>query len=101
MTAPRVLIIDDDRTLLDMLRVYLTSGGLKIEVAEDAAIACAYAQDAARQSAYDLHQFSGANGLTLEYSLHFWTYRLKALVSELGGAGTQSLRAADLAWGTA
>ena len=69
--------------------------------AEDAAIACAYAQDAARQSAYDLHQFSGANGLTLEYSLHFWTYRLKALVSELGGAGTQSLRAADLAWGTA
>ena len=39
MTAPRVLIIDDDRTLLDLLRVYLTSGGLKIEVAEDAAIA--------------------------------------------------------------
>lgn len=69
--------------------------------AEDAAIACAYAQDAARQSAYDLHQFSGANGLTLEYVLHFWTYRLKALLSELGGAGTQSLRAADLAWGTA
>ena len=39
MTAPRVLIIDDDRTLLDLLRVYLTSGGLKIEVAEDAAVA--------------------------------------------------------------
>lgn len=39
MTPPRVLIIDDDRTLLDLLRVHLTSGGLKIEVAEDAAVA--------------------------------------------------------------
>ncbi|HXC37473.1 MAG TPA: acyl-CoA dehydrogenase family protein [Burkholderiales bacterium] len=69
--------------------------------AEQAALACAYAQDAARQACYDLHQFSGANGLTLEYSLHFWTYRMKALLSELGGAGSQGLRAADLAWGTA
>jgi hypothetical protein len=69
--------------------------------AEEAALACAYAQDAARQGCYDLHQFSGANGLTLEYSLHYWTYRMKALLSELGGAGSQSLRAADLAWGVA
>jgi hypothetical protein len=37
----------------------------------------------------------------LEYSLHLWTYRLKALLSELGGAGAQSLLAADLTWGRA
>ena len=67
----------------------------------EAAIACAYAQDAARQAAYDLHQFHGATGLTLEYALHLWTYRIKALLSELGGAGTQSLHAADALWGTA
>jgi hypothetical protein len=68
---------------------------------EQAAIACAYAQDSGRQSVYDLHQFSGANGLTLEYALHFWTYRIKALLSELDGAAAQSLRAADVIWGPA
>jgi hypothetical protein len=67
----------------------------------DAAIACAYAQDAGRQAVYDMHQFHGATGLTLEYSLHLWSYRIRALLSELGGAGTQSLRAAELAWGKA
>ena len=39
MPAPRILIVDDDRTLLDLLRVHLSSGGLKVEVAEDAAVA--------------------------------------------------------------
>jgi len=39
MATPRILIVDDDRTLLDLLRVHLSSGGLKVEVAEDAAIA--------------------------------------------------------------
>jgi hypothetical protein len=68
---------------------------------EQASIACAYAQDTGRQAVYDLHQFSGANGLTLEYSLHLWTYRIKALLSELGGAGAQSLQAADQLWGAA
>jgi hypothetical protein len=68
---------------------------------EQAAIACAYAQDCGRQAVYDLHQFSGANGLTLEYSLHLWTYRIKALLSELGSAGAQSLNAAELMWGAA
>jgi len=67
----------------------------------DAAIACAYAQDAGRQAVYDVHQFHGATGLTLEYSLHLWSYRIRGLLSELGGAGTQSLKAADLAWGVA
>jgi len=39
MATPRILIVDDDRTLLDLLRVHLSSGGLKVEVAEDAAVA--------------------------------------------------------------
>lgn len=65
----------------------------------DAALAAAYAQDAVSKVSYDLHQFSGAMGLTLEHSLHLWTYRLKALVSEMGGPGAQFEAAAGLVWG--
>jgi hypothetical protein len=64
----------------------------------DAAAAAAYAQDCARQPVFDFHQFSGAMGLTLEYPLHLWTYRIRALLSELGGAAQQALAASDLAW---
>lgn len=67
----------------------------------DAAIASGYAQSHIPQFAYDLHQFSGAMGLTLEYPLHFWTYRLRALVGELGGASIQSRAAAAAVWGQA
>jgi alkylation response protein AidB-like acyl-CoA dehydrogenase len=56
----------------------------------DAAIACAYAQEAVTKVAYDLHQFSGAMGLTTEFPLHFWTYRLRALQGELGGSSLQA-----------
>ena len=56
----------------------------------DAAIACSYAQEAIGKVAYDLHQFSGAMGLTLEFPLHFWTYRLRALQGELGGGSIQA-----------
>ena len=56
----------------------------------DAAIACAYAQEAVTKVGYDLHQFSGAMGLTLEFPLHFWTYRLRALQGELGGSSIQA-----------
>lgn len=66
--------------------------------AGDAAIAAAYVQNAIPQLTYDLHQFSGAMGLTLEYPLHFWTYRLRALAGELGGASVQTRMAADYAW---
>lgn len=64
----------------------------------DAAMAAAYVQNAIPQITYDLHQFSGAMGLTLEYPLHFWTYRLRALAGELGGASVQTRMAADYAW---
>jgi alkylation response protein AidB-like acyl-CoA dehydrogenase len=67
--------------------------------AGDAALAALYAQEAARAVAYDLHQFLGAMGMTLEHPLHLWTYRLKALIGELGGRGAQAAAAADAIWG--
>jgi len=40
-------------------------------------------------------------GLTLEFPLHLWTYRLRALASELGGASTQARELAKAVWGEA
>jgi alkylation response protein AidB-like acyl-CoA dehydrogenase len=65
----------------------------------DAALAAGYAQDAARRVAYDFHQFHGAMGLTLEHSLHLWTYRLRTLLGELGGAAARFDSAAAAVWG--
>jgi Acyl-CoA dehydrogenase, C-terminal domain len=56
----------------------------------DAALAALYAQDCAARVVYDLHQMLGAMGVTLEHPLHLWTYRLKALLSELGGRSGQA-----------
>ena len=67
----------------------------------DAALALSYAQEAARASAYDFHQFLGAMGMTLEHPLHMWTYRLKALIGDLGGRGANAAAAADAIWGRA
>jgi Acyl-CoA dehydrogenase, C-terminal domain len=64
----------------------------------DAALAALHAQEAARRVTYDYHQFLGAMGMTLEHPLHLWTYRLKALISELGGRGGQGLAAAAAIW---
>jgi hypothetical protein len=69
-----------------------------LDGAEGAALAAAYAQEAATRVVYDTHQFHGAMGLTLEYPLHYWTYRLRFLTGELGGVGGSSLAAADLTW---
>ena len=65
----------------------------------DAALAACHAQESARRVAYDCHQFLGAMGMTLEHPLHLWTYRLKALTSELGGRGANALAAAAAIWG--
>ena len=62
-------------------------------------MAALHAQESARATVYDFHQFLGAMGMTLEHPLHLWTYRLKALASELGGRGGQALAAADAVWG--
>ena len=64
----------------------------------DAAIAAGFAQSRIAQITYDLHQFTGAMGLTLEYPLHLWTYRLRALAGELGGASMQARHAAVTTW---
>jgi len=56
----------------------------------DAALAAFHAQDSATRVAYDMHQMLGAMGMTLEHPLHLWTYRLKALLSDLGGRGAQA-----------
>jgi hypothetical protein len=61
----------------------------------DAALAAFHAQESATRVVYDAHQMLAAMGMTLEHSLHLWTYRLKALVSELGGRGGQALAVAQ------
>jgi hypothetical protein len=64
----------------------------------DAALAALHAQETAKAVVYDFHQFLGAMGMTLEHPLHLWTYRLKALSSELGGRGANAVAAADALW---
>jgi hypothetical protein len=56
----------------------------------DAALAAFHAQESGTRIAYELHQMFGAMGMTLEHPLHLWTYRLKLLLSELGGRGAQA-----------
>ncbi len=58
--------------------------------AGDAALAAFHAQDSATRVNYDVHQMMGAMGMTLETPLHLWTYRMKALLSELGGRSGQA-----------
>jgi hypothetical protein len=65
------------------------------------ALALGYAKDAARQVAYDCHQFHGAMGLTLEHPLHLWTYRLRALLGECDFAAAHFDAAACATWGRA
>jgi Acyl-CoA dehydrogenase, C-terminal domain len=63
--------------------------------AGDAALAAYHAQESATRIVYDVHQMLAAMGMTLEHSLHLWTYRLKALLSEQGGRGGQALAVAQ------
>lgn len=65
----------------------------------DASLAASYAQEAARNCVHDFHQFLGAMGITLEHPLHMWTYRLKALIGELGGRKANAATAATAIWG--
>jgi alkylation response protein AidB-like acyl-CoA dehydrogenase len=51
--------------------------------AETAAIAT---HEAVKRVLYETSQFHGAIGLTLEYPLHLWSYRLRVLQFELAGA---------------
>jgi len=67
----------------------------------DAALAALHAQESATRVIYDVHQMLAAMGMTLEHSLHLWTYRLKALQSELGGRGGQATAIAQHVFGAA
>jgi hypothetical protein len=67
----------------------------------DAALAALHAQESATRIVYDMHQMLGAMGMTLEHPLHLWTYRLKALLSDLGGRGGQALAVAEECFGDA
>jgi alkylation response protein AidB-like acyl-CoA dehydrogenase len=69
--------------------------------AGSAALAAHHACETARICTYDFHQFLGAMGMTLEHPLHLWTYRLKLLAGELGGAAGHARSAADALWGPA
>lgn len=44
------------------------------------------ARDVAERAIYETNQFHGAIGLTLEYPLHLWSYRLRILQFELAEA---------------
>jgi len=64
----------------------------------DATVALGFAQSRINPLTFDLHQFCGAMGLTLEFPLHHWTYRLRAIAGELGGAREQTRAAALETW---
>ena len=64
----------------------------------DASLAALYAQESIGPICYDCHQFNGALGMTLEHPLHFWTFRLRALQGELGGAPAQARSVVESVW---
>ena len=65
----------------------------------DADIAATYAQDHVNKLGFDLHQFNGGMGVTAEHRLHFFTYRLRALQAEVGGADSAASAIYDHHWG--
>jgi len=86
-----------DATTLQSMR-WLALKAASSASAADAALAAGYAQQAVSTITYDVHQFSGAMGLTLEYPLHLFTYRARMLQSELGGAHMQIATAVTRTW---
>jgi hypothetical protein len=68
------------------------------EAPEDALAAAAYAKEACARIIYDTHQFHGALGVTYEYPLHLWTYRLRLLQGELGSFADAASALAASRW---
>jgi alkylation response protein AidB-like acyl-CoA dehydrogenase len=62
-------------------------------------LAACYAQQSVRRLLVDLHQFCGAMGVTYEFPLHFWTYRLRGLQAEAGGLAGAAGAYARMRWG--
>jgi alkylation response protein AidB-like acyl-CoA dehydrogenase len=64
---------------------YLSLRAAATGLVYDADVAACYAQQHVKKIVMDLHQFTGAMGVTNEFALHLWTYRLRALQTEAGG----------------
>ncbi len=64
----------------------------------DAAMAATHIQSEIARIAWDLHCFNGAQSWTLSYPLHFWTFRLRMLQGEMGGAEAQGIAASLETW---
>jgi hypothetical protein len=77
----------------------LTRRAAATEDVQDALIAAAYAKEACARIIYDTQQFHGAIGVTYEYPLHLWTYRLRLLQGELGSFAETASELADARWG--
>ena len=65
---------------------------------EAAAIAAAYATDAAHHVFRETHQLTGAMGYTREHDLHVWSMRLQALRLEAGGMAGHRRAVAEARW---
>jgi alkylation response protein AidB-like acyl-CoA dehydrogenase len=65
---------------------------------ESAAVAAAYAAEAANQIFREMHQMTGAMGFTREHDLHVFSMRLSALRLELGGASAHRRAVATQRW---
>jgi alkylation response protein AidB-like acyl-CoA dehydrogenase len=67
----------------------------------DALLTLAFVQRALGRLVEETNQLHGAIGLTLEYPLHYWSYRMRALQGELGGSARQAALAATRLWAAA
>jgi alkylation response protein AidB-like acyl-CoA dehydrogenase len=65
---------------------------------EDAAVAVAHSVAAGRRAVRECHQICGALGLTIEFDLHLWTMRIRALCGEAGGLFATQVDAGRFRW---
>ena len=65
---------------------------------EAALAALVHAKEICPRIIYDTHQFQGAIGLTYEYPLHFYTYRLRVLHGELSSLADSADLLAATRW---
>ncbi|GGH62580.1 acyl-CoA dehydrogenase [Frigidibacter albus] len=84
-------------TMLEGLRVLCRRAAWSRD-ALDAAHAATWAQEIGSRLIYETQQLHGAIGLTMEYPLHYWGYRMRVLQAELGGLSAQSGAVADMLW---
>ena len=78
---------------------YLTYRAAWSDDPADAELALAHTQTSAARLVYETQQFHGAIGQTLEYPLHLWTFRLRALQGEFRGPSVNAALAAERLWG--